>query len=313
MTPNLETYKNIIETALDEYLPVQYPEKIWESMRYSVLSGGKRIRPIVLLEICRALCGEYEHAIPAACALEMIHVYTLIHDDLPCMDNDDLRRGKPTNHKAYGEAIALLAGDALITHSLQIIMLQQSGEWRVESGKLFFSPNSPLSTLHSPLSLNTTLRLIEEFTTSAGANGVIAGQVVDIESEGREVSAETLDYIHRYKTAELFKLAFRAGAILADADEILLQNVTEIALLVGRAFQVADDILDVIATKEQLGKTPGKDAEAAKATYVTHHGLEKSKKQLCCLVREACDKMIQYNIKSELLTELIKNIEKQIY
>ncbi len=285
-----EMYKSTIEEYLDRYLPVQYPEKTWESMRYSVLAGGKRIRPVIALEVCNALCGNYAHAIPTACAIEMLHVYSLIHDDLPCMDNDDFRRGKLTNHKVFGEAIALLAGDALITYALQVIMQK--------------SPK----TVKAPI----ITKIIEEYLISAGAEGMVGGQVVDIESEGKEVSKDTLNYIHRYKTAELFKLSFRTGAILGGADEKQLENITEIALLTGNAFQIADDILDVVSTKEKLGKTPGKDLAAHKATYVSLYGLDEAKNKLNCLCKSACDKIIKYGIKSDLLVELINKINNQI-
>ena len=281
-----EDYKKIIEQKLDEYIPVKYPEEIWESMRYSVLAGGKRLRPVLCLETCKVLSGDYTQAIPTACAIEMLHSQSLIHDDLPCMDNDDYRRGKPTNHKVFGESTAVLAGDALLSFAPQII-IQKTPKTVPEQ---------------------SILRVLEEFLVSAGAEKLIAGQVVDIASEGKQIDKQTLNFIHDNKTAALFKLSLRTGAILGGADENKLKALTDYAEKLGLAFQIMDDILDVTSTLEELGKTPGKDEKEGKVTYISFYGLEESKKQLSSLCSEACDILEKNNIDSDILKEIAKNI-----
>lgn len=286
----LEDYKNIIEQKLDEYIPIEYPEKIWESMRYSVLAGGKRLRPTLCLEACKIISGNYENAIPTACAIEMLHSQSLIHDDLPCMDNDDYRRGKPTNHKVFGEATAVLAGDALLSFAPQII-LQKTPQI------------VPRETL---------LKVLEEYLISAGASKLIGGQIVDIDSEGKQIEQATLDYIHQNKTGELFKLAIRSGAILGEANEKQLNALTLFAEKFGLAFQIMDDILDVISTLEELGKTPGKDEKHGKVTYVSFYGLEASKRLLYSLCKEACDILKSNEIESAVFTEIINSILNKV-
>ena len=285
-----EDYKKIIEQKLDEYLPVKYPEEIWESMRYSVLAGGKRLRPVLCLETCKVLSGDYTRAIPTACAIEMLHSQSLIHDDLPCMDNDDYRRGKPTNHKVFGESTAVLAGDALLSFAPQII-IQKTPKTVPEQ---------------------SILRVLEEFLVSAGAEKLIAGQVVDIASEGKQIDKQTLNFIHDNKTAALFKLSLRTGAILGGADENTLKALTDYAEKLGLAFQIMDDILDVTSTLEELGKTPGKDEKEGKVTYISFYGLEESKKQLSSLCSEACDILEKNNIDSDILKEIAKNISERV-
>ena len=285
-----EDYKKIIEQKLDEYLPVKYPEEIWESMRYSVLAGGKRLRPVLCLETCKVLSGDYTQAIPTACAIEMLHSQSLIHDDLPCMDNDDYRRGKPTNHKVFGESTAVLAGDALLSFAPQII-IQKTPKTVPEQ---------------------SILRVLEEFLVSAGAEKLIAGQVVDIASEGKQIDKQTLNFIHDNKTAALFKLSLRTGAILGGADENKLKALTDYAEKLGLAFQIMDDILDVTSTLEELGKTPGKDEKEGKVTYISFYGLEESKKQLSSLCSEACDILEKNNIDSDILKEIAKNISERV-
>lgn len=285
-----DDYKKLIEQKLDEFIPVQYPEQIWESMRYSVLAGGKRLRPLMALETCKVLSGSYEQAIPTACAIEMLHSQSLIHDDLPCMDNDDYRRGKLTNHKVFGESTAVLAGDALLSFAPQVILQK--------------TPKTVSSAI--------LLKVLEEFVVAAGAEKLIAGQVVDIDSEGKQISKETLNYIHENKTGALFKLSMRAGAILSNADEETLQAVTDYAEKIGLAFQIMDDILDVTSTLEELGKTPGKDAQEGKVTYISFYGLDESKKQLASLCGEACDILEKHNIKSDVLTAVANSINERV-
>ena len=281
-------YKQVVNENLDKFLKIQYPEQIWESMRYSVLADGKRIRPVLALEACRVLSGDYKTAIPTACAIEMLHAQSLIHDDLPCMDNDDYRRGKLTNHKVFGESTAVLAGDALLSFAPQVIIQ------------------------HTNADAKTVLRVLEEFVINAGALRLIGGQVVDIDSEGKEISKETLDYIHNNKTGALFKLTLRAGAILAGADEAKIDALTQYAEKIGLAFQISDDILDETASYEELGKTPGKDKAAGKVTYLSFYGLSEAKKHLDCLCAEACDILKKNEIDSDILCSIAKKIDERV-
>ncbi len=263
----LKDYKELITKKLDEYIPEGYPESIFKSMRYSVLADGKRIRPILAIEAFKLFSQDLNIILPSACAVEMLHAQSLIHDDLPCMDNDDFRRGKPTNHKVFGEAMATLAGDALLSFAPQIIIEK--------------TPKS--------ISAEKILRIIGEFMKAAGAYGIIAGQVVDIESEGKQIDEKTLDFIHQHKTADMFRFPIRAGAILGGANEDEIEKLTEYADKIGLAFQIADDILDETATLETLGKTPGKDKAVGKATYTSIHGIENAKEALHSLIVESCD------------------------
>lgn len=278
----------LIDNNLDKFLEVQYPEEIFESMRYSVLAEGKRLRPVMCLEACRVFGGNIEDAIPTACAIEMLHAQSLIHDDLPCMDNDDFRRGKPTNHKVYGEATAVLAGDALLSFAPQLIIQKSKN-----------------------LSDKTKLRLVEEYSIAAGAYGLIAGQIVDIDSEGKKISPETLEFIHTHKTADLFKLALKSGAIIAGADEKSIQAMDELGQHLGFAFQICDDILDETSTFEKLGKTLGKDKEAQKPTYTALFGIEKARKEVILVLDSACDIIVKNNIKSEIFDEIIGGIKER--
>ena len=284
----IENYIEAVNKKLDEYIQIQYPEDIFKAMKYTVLLPGKRLRPVMCLEACRIFGGNIEDAIPTACAIEMLHAQTLIHDDLPCMDNDDFRRGKPTNHKVFGEANAVLAGDALLTFAPQIIVKNASGNITPEK----------------------LIRILCEYFQAAGAYGVIAGQVIDIESENKkpENPHKTLEYIHTHKTADLFKLALRTGAIIADATDEQLEEITQFGQNLGVAFQIADDILDETSTFEQMGKTLGKDKAAGKLTYVSLYGLDKSKEDLNILL-ENCSQVLNKNhIKSEVFDEIINKI-----
>ena len=236
--------------------------------------------------------GEIEDAIPTACAIEMLHAQTLIHDDLPCMDNDNYRRGKLTNHKVFGEAIALLAGDALLTYAPQIITK--------------YSDN---------LSPSIKIRVLNEYFNYAGARGVIAGQVVDIESENNDNindKEKTLDYLHLHKTSDLFQLAMRSGAIIANAEDEKISEVTEFARNFGLAFQIADDILDEISTFEQMGKTIGKDKDENKLTYVSLYGLEDAKCKLSCILAQCRDTMKKQNFNSVIFNEIIVQLYKRV-
>lgn len=278
-----------VDKNLDKFLPIEAPEELFKSMRYTVLLEGKRLRPVLCLEICRCLGGKLEDAMPTACAIEMLHAQTLIHDDLPCMDNDDFRRGKPSNHKVFTEATAVLAGDALLSFAPQTILRN--------------SKNLPN---------NVVLSVLDDFFTAAGARGVIGGQVVDIASEGHPEthSAEKLDYIHAHKTGDLFRLAIIAGAKIGGANDQQLQEFEVFAQNFGLAFQIADDILDVVSDFATMGKTLGKDEQAGKLTYITFYGLDTAKCKLTCLLEE-CDVIInKYN--SEILKEILSGIRKRV-
>jgi len=244
----------LIDAALDEYLPPADapPPLLHEAMRYSVFAGGKRLRPILTLAAAEAVGGNRLAALPAACAIELIHTYSLIHDDLPAMDNDDYRRGKPTNHKVYGEAVAILAGDALLTYAFELLA-RTGGSSEPESA--------------------TALVVLREVAAAAGPAGLVAGQVLDIASEGKTIGAETLDYIHTHKTGALFRAAVRAGARLGGASPEQLAALTRYAEQLGLCFQITDDILDVSGDAAKLGKRVRKDDEKHKNTYPAYYGL----------------------------------------
>ena len=277
---------SLIDKKLDEYMQIVYPEDIFKAMKYTLMLPGKRLRPIMCIETARLLGCDTEKVLPSACAIEMLHVQSLIHDDLPCMDNDDFRRGKPSNHKVFGEANAVLAGDALLTFAPQLIIEKSKG-----------------------LSDSQIVKIIHEYTKFAGAYGLIAGQVVDIESEGGKLvksAEETLDFIHLNKTAVLFRLAVRIGAIAAEADEKTLELFDNFAKKFGLAFQIYDDIMDEVSTFEELGKSVGKDKASGKLTYVSLYGLERAKTKFHKLMEECYGIMEKYNsaVYSEILNML---------
>jgi geranylgeranyl diphosphate synthase type II len=236
-------------------------------MRYSVMAGGKRLRPILVIAGAEAVGGAADTVLPTACALELIHTYSLIHDDLPAMDDDDYRRGRPTSHKVFGEAVAILAGDALLTLAFQLVArnAERVGDPRV------------------------ICDVVADIAEAAGTGGMVGGQVVDIESEGKAVSAETLDYIHTHKTAALIRVSLRTGALLAGAKPDALAAISTAGERLGLAFQIVDDILDVEGSLEELGKTAGSDERKQKATDPAVHGLEVSRRRARALVEEAKD------------------------
>jgi geranylgeranyl diphosphate synthase type II len=252
----LATRTETVNRALDKFLPSEKtrPVTIHQAMRYSLFAGGKRMRPALCLAAAEACGGSDAAALPLACAVECIHTYSLIHDDLPAMDNDDFRRGKPTNHKVFGEGIAVLAGDALLTQAFEIAA--QAKGW----------PRYPHRTL------------ILEIAKASGSLQLVAGQVADLEGEGKKISANELRYIHERKTSALLCCSVRLGGMSANCTSAQLKALTDFGYHVGLAFQVIDDILDVTQTSEQLGKTAGKDTAAQKATYPAIVGLEKSRK-----------------------------------
>ena len=264
---SLKIKSDYIEELLKKYMPKEdgYQSTIMESMNYSLKSGGKRLRPILTLEACTIVGGNEEDAIPFAMAIEMIHTYSLIHDDLPSLDNDDLRRGKPTNHKVYGEAMAILAGDGLLNYAYEIMLSSSLNKDNPEK----------------------YLRAIGEIAKSAGIYGMIGGQVVDVESENTLIPKEKLDYIHLNKTAAIMVGCMRAGAIVGNANEEQLEKVTKYAKNIGLSFQIVDDILDITGDESKLGKHVGSDIENNKSTYPSLIGLEKSKEVATQLINEA--------------------------
>ena len=254
-----------VDAALDRYLPPKDapPATVHEAMRYSVFAGGKRLRPILVIAGADAVRGRMEEGgtlhrvLPTACALELIHTYSLIHDDLPAMDDDDYRRGRLTNHKVFGEAIAILAGDALLTLAFGL------------------------------LAEHASLDVVREVAAAAGTFGMIGGQVIDIQSEGKSVDAETLEYIHRHKTAALIRASLVSGAMLSGASAPALKAIREAGTHLGLAFQIVDDILDVEGSLEELGKTAGSDRRKKKATYPEQFGLEASRLKAKSLIEDA--------------------------
>jgi len=262
--------RKLVDAALDRVLPAESspPERVHGAIRWSVFAGGKRFRPILLLAVGETFGAGRELLSNTACALEMIHTYSLIHDDLPSMDNDDLRRGRATCHVRFGEANAILAGDALQTLAFKLIAEDAN------------------------LSADKRVLLIAEIARASGTpRGMVAGQGCDLEAESREVSAGELEQIHRLKTGALIIAAARCGAIIADASETELTAVTEYAAQLGLLFQITDDLLDVTATAETLGKTPGKDQRAKKATYPALYGVEATRKHLLHAHQSACSSL----------------------
>ena len=252
----LRTRRDEVEAALDELVPKGdvRPSTIHQAMRHSLFAGGKRIRPVLFLAAAEAVGVKDLEGVRAACSLELIHTYSLIHDDLPALDNDDFRRGRPTAHKVFGEAMAILAGDALLTRAFEV-----------------------LAGLTGPA--DRRIALVRDLATAAGTvDGMIGGQVADLEAEGKPVEEERLLYIHRSKTGALIRASVRMGGIWAGCSDEQLTALDEYGRRVGMAFQIVDDILDVTATSEELGKTAGKDAEQEKATYPALYGLEESRR-----------------------------------
>ena len=280
---------DLVDKKLDEFMPIIYPEDIFKAMKYTVTLPGKRLRPVMCLETTRMFCGDINKALPTACAIEMLHAQSLIHDDLPCMDNDDFRRGKPSNHKVFGEANAVLAGDALLTFAPQLIIEK------------------------SDLPDVIKLKLVHEFTKWGGAHALIAGQVVDIESEGGKLvksPEETLDFIHMNKTAALFRLSVRSGVIISGASSDILEEMDNFAQKFGLAFQIYDDIMDEISTFEELGKTIGKDKNSGKLTYVSLYGLDEAKNKFSSLIND-CYAIIDKH-PSEIFRSILDKLRKRI-
>ena len=284
MNTYLEERCRLVDKALGQYLPraTTGPATIHEAMRYSVFAGGKRLRPILCLASAEACGGEVEPALAPAAAVECIHTYSLIHDDLPCMDDDDLRRGMPTSHVKYGEGIAVLAGDALLTIAFEILA-KVKGTDRYDIGTF-----------------------ITELAVASGSRHLIGGQVLDLEGEGSEVTltATQLKYIHESKTAALLSASIRLGAMTANATAAQLEALTIYGRSLGLAFQIIDDILDVTQTSEKLGKSAGKDEATAKSTYPALFGLEKSRKEAARLTKKAHEALKPFGNKGTRLSEI---------
>jgi geranylgeranyl diphosphate synthase type II len=274
-----------VDAVLDRLLPSPetYPASIHRAMRHSVLAGGKRLRPILCIETATLLGTDEARILPRACALEMIHTYSLIHDDLPALDNDNLRRGIPTCHRVFGEAVAILAGDALLTLAFETLAAP------------------------SPTGAEISLRVMHELSQAIGTRaGMIGGQVADLEAEEGDVDAARLEYIHSSKTGALIRMAVRSGALYAGASQDDLKRLTLYGERIGLAFQITDDLLDVLSSTDKLGKTAGKDRTQHKATYPALYGVEESRRKALQLVQEACDAIDAYGISAERLQQLAR-------
>ncbi len=282
--------RRVTDQRLEELLPAEtvYPGIIHQAMRYSVFAGGKRLRPMLCLAACEAAGGAREEALDAACALECIHTYSLIHDDLPGMDNDDLRRGRPTSHKVFGEGMAILAGDALLTYAFEILS-------RMEGGA----------------SADARLRVIAEISRASGTGGMVGGQVMDIQSEHVQADAELLGYIHRHKTGALIVASVRAGAILGGAEGAVLEALTRYAEELGLAFQITDDILDVTGDAGKLGKPVGSDAKNGKATFPAVFGLEVSRRMAAEAVERAVAALDPLGAAADVLRRLARYLPER--
>ena len=287
----LKSRQEKIERALDRHLPKAStkPATIHKAMRYSLFAGGKRLRPILCLAAAETCGGKIDNALPLACALECIHTYSLVHDDLPSMDNDDFRRGRLTCHKVFGDGIAVLAGDALLTMAFEIV-----------------SRAKPTSRYNMSI-------LLREVAVAAGSQKLIAGQVADLEAEGKETTRAGLRYIHENKTAAILTTSVRLGAMSANANRKQLAAITKFGRALGLAFQVIDDILDVTQTSEKLGKSAGKDIAAKKATYPAVIGLDKSRAEAKRLTKQAHDALSIFGTKAEALHELANYLLEREY
>jgi len=274
-----------VEVILDQLLPTpnSYPPLLMEAMRYSVFAGGKRLRPILTLAATEAVGGETEMVLPAAGALEYIHTYSMIHDDLPAMDDDDYRRGKLTNHKVYGEAMAILAGDALLTHAFEVL-------------------SSPPLIERFPATL--LQQVSYRVARASGSFGMVGGQVMDIVSEGKQVPLEILEYIHRHKTAALITAAVTMGGLLGGGTPEQVQALEHYGHNVGWAFQIADDVLDVVGDTATLGKQVGRDAELAKVTYPALLGVEASRQRATDLMQQGIGALADFGPRAERLRQI---------
>ena len=280
--------KQLVEDLLIEMLPktAVYQKSVIDSMEYSLKAGGKRLRPILLIEACRALGGDVKKAYPFACAVEMIHTYSLIHDDLPAMDDDDLRRGKPTNHKVFGEGIAILAGDGLLNYAHELM----------------------IKSIVEDVENKSLPRAAYEISNAAGVYGMIGGQCADLEGEGKPVDLKTLEFIHRHKTGALITAPLKAGAIIGGATKEQLESIEKYGEAIGLAFQITDDILDVVGDEKSLGKKVGSDEANEKSTYPSIYGLEESREMAREQLEKALKQLEAFNDEADFFRELAKHI-----
>ena len=281
----LNERKNLINAELEKILPPEdtFPSSIHKAIRHSVIDGGKRIRPILTLAANELVGGDYISIVPFACGIELIHCYSLIHDDLPAMDNSDFRRGKLSCHKAFGEAVALLAGDGLLTLAFQVMT------------------DPVLHESHNPLSIVKAIHVIAQ---AAGLQGMVSGQTIDIETQGKIFDLPRLEYIHTHKTGSLILAAIKAGAILGEAKEDALEALTKYGKMIGFAFQIVDDILDVVGSKQTLGKETGIDNVQRKATYPSLLGLKEAQKRIKELTQHAEEALFQFGPRAEPLQQI---------
>ncbi len=289
LQPYLKERIRLVDSALDRYLPSAdtLPTRLHEAMRYSVFAGGKRIRPILMLAACEAVGGEIKKVLPAACAIEMVHSYSLIHDDLPAMDDDDFRRGNPTSHKVYGEATAILAGDGLLTEAF-ILLSDKS--------------------IRGDISAEQSCEVINILAKNSGSRGMVGGQVVDMEAEKSPVDLPTLEYIHTHKTGALILAAIEIGALLGGASEQQRRALCQYGEAAGLAFQVADDILDIVADQSQLGKDVGSDQQRGKATYPALLGLNGARRHADELRERALAALAEFDSSAQPLREIANYI-----
>lgn len=295
MERSYEEYKEIVNSHLMDFIPNidNKSLSLYESMKYSLTAGGKRLRPVLLLASCEFAGGNIREALPYACAMEYIHTYSLIHDDLPAMDNDDLRRGIPTNHKVYGEAIAILAGDGLLTSAFEAINKDMM---------MYFD---------SPEKITKRVNAAYQIASGAGCRGMVAGQLSDIEAENAVASNEMLEYIHLNKTAALFKSAIKAGLYLGNYNDKMITDMSKYADNLGLAYQIADDILDVVGNPEELGKQTGSDEKKHKNTYTSINGLDAAYKRLEELTSGAVAAIEDYYDNAEFFRDLVLQLEKR--
>ena len=293
MKENFDEYVELVNEYLTDYMPRidTKSSTLYDAMKYSLTAGGKRLRSVLLLASCEFAGGKAQAALPYACAMEYIHTYSLIHDDLPAMDNDDLRRGRPTNHIVYGEAMAILAGDGLLNTAFEVM----------NKDMLMYLDN--LDELKKRINASYTI------SKGAGVRGMVAGQVSDMEAENKPCSNEMLEYIHLNKTGALITASIRAGLYLGGADDEMMGKMTEYAENLGLAYQIADDILDVIGSEEELGKKTGADQLNEKTTYVTLNGLEASKAKLHELTQNAVAAIADYYDNAEFFRDLVLKLE----
>ncbi|MCR4430711.1 MAG: polyprenyl synthetase family protein [Tepidanaerobacteraceae bacterium] len=288
----LKQKAEIVDAALDFYLPREaFPKRLHQALRYSVMAGGKRIRPILVMESAKLFGLSFEKVIPTACGIEMIHTYSLIHDDLPVMDNDDLRRGKPTCHKVFGEAMALLAGDALLTDAFSII-----------------ARNSAISGI----SLQAVLDVIDRISKAAGSLGMVGGQAVDIDASGKDIDEQTLLYIDRHKTGCLISASLWSGARLAEASESDLKTIDDYGERIGLLFQIIDDILDINGDEKLIGKRVGSDAKNNKNTFPSLFGYDESLQMVEKLCKEAKDLISSFD-NNWFFIQLIEFLKERRY